>query len=359
MNKVIFYSVASFVISASLWVAEFFVSVVVPGRQFRFLTIWGLTAAMCMHAYQLVRMRRSPSSKVSALFTTAAAINLVILLMYWTAYFVFPHMIAVEGYHVLHDIFIHAICPLLCIMDTAFLSNLSMDFKLSTTYLLASIVAYVLWLELFVAPFSVLPYAFLRGVTMSARIVCYLGIGLFSHFSHALLYVCKNASSKQNTRVNQSNDRSISAGLKSEGDPAIEAGLQSRSTASPLPASKITACHEATSTPEGNGDASNALPITATVPSAGASEEVLYERVPSLMTGQNGVKGQPRYSGRPHPASSPSPSDASEASTVLFDSRSLLEPLPEGHGVFSSSPPDASMAKFSPSPLSVLVGIDH
>lgn len=156
-----------------------------PGGPFRFLTIWALIASF----YSASRMlaitegRITRSHDVTASVT--AVLNAMVVILYWRLYLEDPALVRGSGSLDIkwwREYYLHLLGPLLQWIDALFIARVFRRHTQAVTSLIGVVVAYALWVELFVKTFndtpvgsvtSGLPYPFLNSMQLDERITYY------------------------------------------------------------------------------------------------------------------------------------------------------------------------------------------
>lgn len=155
------------------------------GWQFRFLTVWGLTASM-ISAWFMLRLSMGWSMARHEIWASVTVVlNATVVLMYWKIYFTDPALFYGDagGPDVLHqEYFLHALGPALQMFDAFFLLGAFRRVKATALCVLALPVIYILWAEMIVQPLNDvpvgsvttgLPYLFLNNMAPDARMGFY------------------------------------------------------------------------------------------------------------------------------------------------------------------------------------------
>ncbi|MEM8729654.1 MAG: hypothetical protein AAGF79_07005 [Pseudomonadota bacterium] len=157
------------------------------GGAFRFLTIWAL-ALSCYSASRMLALsygRITRGHEVTAM--CASVLNVMVVFLYWKLFFEDPALVNGSG-HIpfLEQYYLHALGPALQVVDALFIGRVFRRAQRAVLPLLALIVAYVSWAELFVQPrsdapsgpvTSGLPYPFLNALDFPDRLVFYASNG--------------------------------------------------------------------------------------------------------------------------------------------------------------------------------------
>lgn len=153
------------------------------GWQFRFLTIWGLTANMIV-AVLMLRLSMGRSSRDHNAFVSAAAVmGAVVVLMYWKLYFTDPKLVNSAGpIPWYQEYYLHALGPLLMWIDAFFVLGVFRRILPTLGWMMGLFVGYIVWIEVVIHPMnetpvgkvtSGLPYPFLNNMEMGQRLEFY------------------------------------------------------------------------------------------------------------------------------------------------------------------------------------------
>lgn len=155
------------------------------GWQFRFLTVWGLTASLISAWFMLCLSMGWSVARHEVWASVTVVLNATVVLMYWKIYFTDPALFYGDGGgpDVLHqEYFLHAVGPALQVFDAFFLLGAFRKVKATALCVLSLPVIYIAWAELIVQPrndapvgsvTTGLPYLFLNDMTLDARIGFY------------------------------------------------------------------------------------------------------------------------------------------------------------------------------------------
>jgi len=156
------------------------------GWQFRFLTVWGLTASL-VSAWFMVRLSFGQSDKRHEVWASVTVVlNATVVLMYWKIYFTDPALFyGSDGgpEHLHQEYFLHAVGPALQVIDAFFILGVFTRLKATVMAVIALPVAYIAWAELALQPLNQtpagsvttgLPYLFLNDLEPSARMNFYI-----------------------------------------------------------------------------------------------------------------------------------------------------------------------------------------
>jgi len=159
------------------------------GWQFRFLTIWGLTGILATSVLMLRLSMGISENQHRALVAAACVISGMVVLLYWRLYLDDPSSVSGKDgpgpwYQ---QYYLHLLGPLLQWIDALFILGAFRVFLRPIAYLIGIIIAYALWIELFVQRFndeplgrvtSGLPYPFLNNLTLDDRVMFYVTNGV-------------------------------------------------------------------------------------------------------------------------------------------------------------------------------------
>lgn len=187
------YRQVVFVLALGYWIYQFH-QMLDPTRgfgwQFRYLTIWALTASL-LSAFAVLRLSMGwTDRRPDTLASVAAVMNALVVYLYWKLWFDDPSSVNGDGPIAWwQEYYLHALGPLLQWFDALFLLG-SFRRVMPVLGVLACIVlAYVGWAELLVRPLNArplgevtsgLPYPFLNNMEFAARSVFYGGTAALS-----------------------------------------------------------------------------------------------------------------------------------------------------------------------------------
>jgi len=153
------------------------------GIQFRFLTIWGLTAAMVAHYLLFAARRNGRSAMYPAFISATAVLNTMVVFLYWRLYFIDPALVNGENTPAwFQEYYLHLIGPVIILIEALFISRAFDQVVRGIGVTVALWVAFVVWTEGFVGPFNDLPvgtvtsgltYPFLNNMDLSGRMNFY------------------------------------------------------------------------------------------------------------------------------------------------------------------------------------------
>ncbi len=157
------------------------------GWQFRFLTIWALTASL-LSAFAVLRLSLGRTDhRPETLAGVAAVMNVIVVYLYWKLYFENPANVNGNGPIVWwQEYYLHVVGPVLQWIDAFFLLGTFRRVPPIIVGLLVVVLAYVGWAEVIVHPANArpvgsvtsgLPYPFLNNMRFPARAVFYAGTG--------------------------------------------------------------------------------------------------------------------------------------------------------------------------------------
>ncbi len=174
-----------FLLALGFWLYQFTrFPLDVFGWQFRYLTIWGLTAntlvAWMMLRYSLGRSDKTYNSFVSA----SVVLGLMVMFLYWKMYFTDPALLNVGGKPMpwYQEYYLHGVSQFLMMIDAFFILGVFKDLKRTFVTMMAIFIPYILWIEFLVQPLnsfpegkvtSGFPYPFLNDMEFSQRLVFY------------------------------------------------------------------------------------------------------------------------------------------------------------------------------------------
>ena len=175
------FSMAAFILALGFWFYQFTRQDFDQfGLQFRYLTIWGLCAAVAVH-WLLWRVRRSGAPDgPAALISASAVLNIMVMFLYWRLFFIDPKLVNGDGTPVWYqEYYLHLLGPLLLVFDALFLSRaFARQVLRGLIYTVAFCAAYVVWCEAVLRPINTapvgkvtsgLPYPFLNDMELAGR----------------------------------------------------------------------------------------------------------------------------------------------------------------------------------------------
>jgi hypothetical protein len=152
--------------------------------QFRFITVWGLTMSM-ISAFFMWRLTTARSSQRHEIFASVTVVvNCLLVFLYWKIFLADPFQLYEDGTPSAwwREYYIHGVGPALQLFDAFILLGVFRPIKKIAISTTAIILAYILWVEIFVAPMngtpvgkatSGLPYPFLNDLEPMARALFY------------------------------------------------------------------------------------------------------------------------------------------------------------------------------------------
>jgi hypothetical protein len=166
------------------------------GWQFRYLTIWTLTANMAV-AFQMLRLSYGKTrQRWEAFVSLVVVMNMAVVIQYWRLYLMDPLNVSpAEGTVWWKEYYLHALGPVLMWVD-AFLI-LGVFSRLKPVFYAAIIlgIAYPAWAELVLHPLNTepvgtvtegLPYPFLNNMEFGSRMIFY-GFSTVANFVFILI----------------------------------------------------------------------------------------------------------------------------------------------------------------------------
>jgi len=175
------FSMAAFIVALGFWFYQFTRQDFEQfGLQFRYLTIWGLCAAVVVH-YLLWRSRRAGRADGHLpLISASAVLNIMVVFLYWRLYFIDPKLVNGDNAPVwFQEYYLHLIGPVLLIFDALFLSRaFARQVLRGMGYIVSMCLAYVVWCEAVLRPINTtpvgtvtsgLPYPFLNDMDLAGR----------------------------------------------------------------------------------------------------------------------------------------------------------------------------------------------
>ena len=153
------------------------------GIQFRYLTIWGLTAAM-LATWLLYKTKRMGLPESYLPFVSATAVlNAMVVFLCWKLYFTDPSLVNYSGsISWFQEYYLHIVGPALIVLDALLLNNSFTQVKKGVLTILAICLLYIFWSEVITGPLNEtpegsvtngLPYPFLNNMSFSERVSFY------------------------------------------------------------------------------------------------------------------------------------------------------------------------------------------
>jgi len=197
-RTLVFRSVV-FLLALGYWIYQFFRIEAWSdyGWQFRYLTIWTLTANVIVAAQMLRLSLRQTTNEIPAFVSFVVVMNISVVVNYWRLYLADPENFYRDGDSLdwWQEYYLHVLGPLLMWIDAFFIHGVFRRLKRVFIYALVLGLTYPLWIEWFVAPLnnepvgsvsSGLPYEFLNDMMISERLVFYSAITI-SNFVFILI----------------------------------------------------------------------------------------------------------------------------------------------------------------------------
>lgn len=163
-----------------------------PGGPFRFLTIWALFLSFYSASRMLALSEQRDVRNHHRTAAVAAVINVMVVFLYWRLFFEDPALVNGNGDIIWHQqYYLHGLGPALQIFDALFIARVFGRPLRAVGPLIAFVLTYVAWSELFVQRYndapsgsvtSGLPYPFLNSMVFSDRAMFYasnVGMALF------------------------------------------------------------------------------------------------------------------------------------------------------------------------------------
>ncbi len=163
-----------------------------PGGPFRFLTIWALFLSFYSASRMLALSEQRVVRDHHRTATVAAVVNVMVVFLYWRLFFEDPALVNARGDIPWHQqYYLHLLGPFLQIFDALFIARVFRRPLRAAAPLIAFVLAYIMWSELFVQRYndqptgtvtSGLPYPFLNSMPFGDRAMFYtsnIGMALF------------------------------------------------------------------------------------------------------------------------------------------------------------------------------------
>ncbi len=154
------------------------------GGPFRFLTVWALFCSFFAFSRMMAMEEGRSTRRWDGFVCMTAVINTMVVFLYWRLYFADPTSVTRNGelgvWYL--EMYLHALGPLLQIIDTIFIHRSYRRLGAALAWLFGVISAYVAWAELVLQPLnpsptgsltSGLPYPFLNNLELPERAVFY------------------------------------------------------------------------------------------------------------------------------------------------------------------------------------------
>jgi len=182
-----------------------------PGGPFRFLTIWALFLSFYSASRMLALSEGRAVRDHHRTASVAAVVNVMVVYLYWKLFFTDPALVNGNGDIVWHQqYYLHALGPALQIFDALFVARVFRRPWRALTPLMAVLIAYIAWAELFVQRFNTLPsgdvtsglpYPFLNSMEWGDRLGFYgmniaMALVTLAALSGICWAICKVATSE-------------------------------------------------------------------------------------------------------------------------------------------------------------------
>jgi hypothetical protein len=184
-NKlVIYYRTIVFLIAIFYWLYQFSGILTDPfGWQFRYLTIWSLTASTLVAAQLLGFSLGLTNKNWNSLASAATVISMVVVIQYWRLHFTDPKLVGSGSIPWHQQYYLHLLGPMLLWIDAFFILGSFSNLKRILFLILIFSITYPLWMEVILQPINTipsgtvtngLPYPFLNDMEVFERFVFYL-----------------------------------------------------------------------------------------------------------------------------------------------------------------------------------------
>jgi hypothetical protein len=181
---VTYYRTIVFLLAISYWLYQFSDILTDPfGWQFRYLTIWSLTASTLVAA-QLLRFSLGLTNKDRNSFVSAATvISMVVVIQYWRLHFTDPKLVGSGNIPWHQQYYLHLLGPILLWIDAFFILGAFSNLKRILFLILVFSITYPFWMEFILRPINTipsgtvtngLPYPFLNDMKVFERCIFYL-----------------------------------------------------------------------------------------------------------------------------------------------------------------------------------------
>lgn len=181
------YRIIVFLLAAFYWLELFrHIDPAAFGWQFRFLTIWALTANLIVAAQMLRLSFGRTTARWESFVSLVVVMNMAVVVQYWRLYFMDPaNVTSGSGPVWWKEYYLHLAGPVLMWIDAFLLLGVFSRLKPVFIAVLLLGVAYPLWVELVVHPLNDapvgrvtagLPYPFLNNLDFGGRLLFYVGV---------------------------------------------------------------------------------------------------------------------------------------------------------------------------------------
>ena len=187
-SRILIFRSIVFTLALGYWMYQFFqTDWTAFGLQFRFLTVWSLTANLIV-AGQMLRISLGwATARWDGFTSLAVVLAMSVVFNYWRIYLEDPANFYADGEFIdwYQEYYLHVLGPLLLWIDAFFIHRVFR--KLGAVFVAALLfgVIYPIWIEMFVQPLNALPvgsvtnglpYDFLNNMELSERMIFYLAI---------------------------------------------------------------------------------------------------------------------------------------------------------------------------------------
>lgn len=205
INFILAYRFLGLILALGYWLYQFSITNYNNfGIQFRFLTIWGLSAALVSSALLFFNSLKGSEERFFAFVSATAVLNAMVVFLYWKLYFIDPSLVNYSGSITwFQEYYLHLVGPILLITDSLFINNSFRQIVKGILTALSICILYILWSELVTGPFNLtpsgkvtmgLPYPFLNDMLLKERIIFYsttILIGLLFYMVGWIFYYFK------------------------------------------------------------------------------------------------------------------------------------------------------------------------
>ncbi len=179
-NKlVIYYRTIVFLIAIFYWLYQFSGILTDPfGWQFRYLTIWSLTASTLVAAQLLGFSLGLTNKNWNSLASAATVISMVVVIQYWRLHFTDPKLVGSGSIPWHQQYYLHLLGPMLLWIDAFLILGAFSNLKRILFLILIFSITYPLWMEVILQPINTipsgtvtngLPYPFLNDMEVFER----------------------------------------------------------------------------------------------------------------------------------------------------------------------------------------------
>ena len=193
INYILYYRFICLILALGYWLYQFTIANYDNfGIQFRYLTIWGLSATLASTTLLFINSLKGSEEQFFAFVSGTAVLNSMVVFYLETIYFIDPSLVNYSGSITwFQEYYLHLIGPILIIVDSLLINNSFRQFWRGILTALSICIIYILWSELITGPLNStpngkittgLPYPFLNEMLFKERIYF-----LFNYYIHRLI----------------------------------------------------------------------------------------------------------------------------------------------------------------------------